>query len=97
MSTDWATEMEESDANLSESIQSVMDGLRNNEQVLKAISELAEKQNLPPGIEQELKDRLFDKEEQERIIRAIGAQSGKARRRKSRKTRRKHGKRIFKK
>ena len=97
MSVDWAAEMEQSEADLTASIQAIMEGLRENEQVMKAVSELAEKQKLPPGVEKELKDRLFDKEEQDRITRALEAQAGKGRRRKTRKTRRKHGKRIHKK
>jgi hypothetical protein len=97
MSTDWAAESEQAEASLSASIQAIMDGLRNNEQVMKAVSQLAEQQNLPPGVEQEQKDRLFDKEEQDRITRALEAQAGQGRRRKTRKTRRKQGKRIHKK
>ena len=97
MSTDWAAESEQTEANLTANIQAIMDGLRNNEQVMNAVSQLAEQQNLPPDIEQELKNQMFSKEEQERITRALEAQIGKARRHKTRKTRRKQGKRIHKK
>lgn len=95
--TDWGAEMEASESDLSGRIQTLMDSLRNNEQVLKAISELAAQQNLPADIEQVLKDKLFDKEEQERIVRALAVQQGQGRRKKTRKTRRKQGKRIHKK
>lgn len=94
MSIDWAAEMESSEADLSQRINGILDDLRNNEQVLQAISDYAEQINFPPDLEQVLKDNLFSKEEQARILRALMAQSGKGRRKKTRKTRRKHKKRI---
>jgi hypothetical protein len=94
MSVDWAAEMESTEADLNERIRGILEDLRNNEQVLKAISDYAEQTNLPPDLEQVIKDNVFSKEEQARIIRALAAQEGKGRRRKTRKTRRKHGKRI---
>ena len=97
MSIDWAAESEASEASLNERIQNIMDGLRNNEQVLKAISDLAKQENMPEDIEQVLKDTLFSKEEQERIVRALQAQAGQGRRRKTRKNRKTRGKRIARK
>jgi len=94
MSIDWGAEVELTEADLTERINGMLDDLRNNEQVLQAISDYAEQINLPPDLEQVLKDNLFSKEEQARILRALMAQSGKGRRKKSRKTRRKHKKRI---
>jgi len=94
MSIDWAAEMESSEADLNERIGGILEDLRNNEQVLKAISDYAEQINLPPDLEQVLKDNVFSKDEQARILRAMKAQEGMGRRRKTRKTRRKHGKRI---
>lgn len=94
MSTDWGAEVESTEADLTERINGMLDDLRNNEQVLQAISDYAEQINLPPDLEQVLKDNLFSKDEQGRILRALKAQAGKGRRKKSRKTRRKHKKRI---
>ena len=94
MSVDWAAESEASETDLNARIKTILDDLRNNEQIIKAISDYAEQTNLPPDLEQVIKDNVFSKDEQARILRALAAQEGKGRRRKTRKTRRKHGKRI---
>lgn len=81
----WGEEVERTESEMTKHIDAFLDEMKQKPDVLKALNDLADKHGLAPLTEKDIMELLY------------GRQVGQARKRKSRKTRRKHGKRISRK